>query len=347
MSRHDRVHLVRLVALLDQSPHSLSPLELIKLQTTARHARHLLDEQLQAGGGEASTSRGRPAKDSLVDLDERLSRAEMKLAKLADEVQPTTKQSDLFFLPLPPLVPPPLPSLPPDTAPSPSRSATPDPASTLREVSEFSSAPNRIKRSSTPRTREPSATSASDSLPANRSSTPVSPVDSNDDNAYPPSATLRQRPNAIPPYLAARRAREQQEKERQAAAASGDKGKERELASSAAADLLPADSSTSSSDLLSHHHALQSTLLDSLTGLSGALKTSTIAFSENLAKDKEVMEKAQGKLEKNSESMEKQQQRLKEQEGRSRGTTCWTVGAVVVVIVAWVMMFGLMRVVPK
>jgi uncharacterized protein (DUF342 family) len=118
-----------------------------------------------------------------------------------------------------------------------------------------------------------------------------------------------------------------------------------EKPSSAADDLLPAGSSTAtSSDLLSHHHSLQSTLLDSLTDLSSALKTSTVQFSTNLAKDKEVLERAQNKLEGNSESMEKNQGRLKTVRGKTRGTTCWTVGAVVVVVVMWIMMFGLMRV---
>lgn len=102
--------------------------------------------------------------------------------------------------------------------------------------------------------------------------------------------------------------------------------------------------SATSSDLLSHHHDMQSNLLSSLTTLSSQLKQSSMAFGENLEKDKAVMEHAQGKLETNHDKMKAQSGKLGVLKKKSRGTTCWTIGVVAVVAVAWVMMFLLIKV---
>ncbi|SCV69822.1 BQ2448_1216 [Microbotryum intermedium] len=100
---------------------------------------------------------------------------------------------------------------------------------------------------------------------------------------------------------------------------------------------------TTSSDLLSHHHDLQSELLTELTTLSSRLKTSTQTFSENLEKDKEVMETAKDHLEKNADKMSKERGRLTAVKKKTRGTTCWTIGVVAAVAAAWATMFFLIK----
>lgn len=152
----------------------------------------------------------------------------------------------------------------------------------------------------------------------------------------------------MPPYLAAKRKGKGKEREKAESEDADDAvdEKKRDRVAAAADDLLPADSGTSAttSDLLSHHHALQSTLLDSLTSLSGALKTSTLTFSDSLAKDKEVMEKAKEQLEGNMGTIVGQQKRLKDVRGKTRGTTCWTIGLLAFVAVAWMLVFLLIKV---
>ena len=110
-------------------------------------------------------------------------------------------------------------------------------------------------------------------------------------------------------------------------------------------DLLPASSTTAtSSDLLSHHHSLQTSLLSDLTSLSTALKTSSLTFSQNLEKDKEVMEEAERKLQGNEGRMKLEQKRLEGVRGKTRGTTCWTLGVLCVVVAMWVGVFLLIKV---
>lgn len=116
-------------------------------------------------------------------------------------------------------------------------------------------------------------------------------------------------------------------------------------------DLIPADSTPVRGDagagnesLLGQHHALQTSLLSSLTSLSGALKQSTLSFSDNLAKDKEVVTRAQEQLEQSEAGMKKQQMRLKEVRGKSKGTTCWTLGLLAIVFMLWFLTFLLIKV---
>lgn len=175
--------------------------------------------------------------------------------------------------------------------------------------------------------------------------------------------------------MAAKRARaaaaakkKEKEKLASAAAADSEKGPADELAAAddeddpdddAAVikkldDLIPADSTpvggpgtgggAAGNDLLGQHHALQTSLLSSLTSLSGALKQSTLSFSDNLAKDKEVVTRAQEQLEQSEQGMKKQQGRLKDVRGKSRGTTCWTLGLLAIVFMLWFLTFLLIKV---
>ncbi|GAA6040049.1 hypothetical protein JCM8097_004755 [Rhodosporidiobolus ruineniae] len=376
MDKHARIHLERLVALLDSqlaSPSATSPLDNLqhtRLDTTATHARQLLDLAFADQPDQASSSRG-PSRNSLLDLDQRLTRAEKTLASRAPS--PPTAPQDANEDPLLALLPLSVPALPVlSSSPSSSSAAAseagdpyppplPPSASAVRGAFALASSASAAGAS-----RPPVSRPATPSSPPPRPSTPSSPVKS-DRPASPFGIRQRQTgkedgKEAVPPWLAAKRARDAERKRAEekgleaekgipeaatSGSASGAKGKGKEKATSAVDDLLPASQGPAGADLLSHHHSLQNELMDSLTSLSSALKSNTVAFSENLAKDKEVLERAQEKLGANSTGMEQNQGKLKQVRGRTRGTTCWTVGAVVAVVVAWVMMFGLMRVVPK
>ena len=170
----------------------------------------------------------------------------------------------------------------------------------------------------------------------------------------------------VPAYLAAKRARAaaaaakvataESEKgladeDELAAAALGDADDPDDAVVKKLDDLIPDDSTpvsgasgAASNDLLGQHHALQTSLLSSLTSLSGALKQSTLTFSDNLAKDKEVVTRAQEQLEQSEAGMKKQQVRLKEVRGKSRGTTWWTLGLLAIVFMLWFLTFLLIKV---
>ncbi|GAA5861167.1 hypothetical protein JCM1840_003102 [Sporobolomyces johnsonii] len=182
---------------------------------------------------------------------------------------------------------------------------------------------------SPPRTRPASPSVSADSAP----SPSHDPAANGDDIVLPSSPS---RPTALPPVSSGMR-------QRAPPPWANKKGKF--PAAATAEDLLPADSSPAAgTDLLSHHHALQSSLLSDLTTLSSTLKTSSLAFSSNLDKDREVLEKAQEKLERNSGRMGVEQARLKQVRGKTRGTTCWTVGILAVVAALWVLVFLLIKV---
>ena len=181
------------------------------------------------------------------------------------------------------------------------------------------------------------------------------------------SSSSSSKPVPVPAYLAAKRARAAAAAAAKLATADSEKGladEEDELAAAAAVgdaddpdddavvkkldDLIPADSTpvggAAGNDLLGQHHALQTSLLSSLTSLSGALKQSTLTFSDNLAKDKEVVTRAQEQLEQSESGMKKQQVRLKEVRGKSRGTTWWTLGLLAIVFMLWFLTFLLIKV---
>lgn len=96
--------------------------------------------------------------------------------------------------------------------------------------------------------------------------------------------------------------------------------------------------------LLTHHKATQEDLTTSLSSMAHQLKLNSLHFSDLLAKDREVMEGAQGKLEGNLESMTKERGRLGGYARKSGGTTCWTIGVVAMVAMAWFFMFLLIRI---
>ncbi|BGP63320.1 hypothetical protein NBRC10512_005072 [Rhodotorula toruloides] len=360
MERKDRVTLTQLVRSLDaqlplirassSSPHpQLDYLALLRLQRTAKHARQLLEQARDEHEEEsrlASTSHARPKRGSLLDLDSRLTSAEQALAHFSDP-------ASLAQLPRPSF-PDPLFSSDLDFL----RPSAPLPFGFPSEPSTPATPPPKEREKPSAR-RAALGVAAGQADEEKENERPVSPVKAGDEAIGSTAFGLRSAggvrhraaaAGAVPPYLAAKRKRKEKEREKaespDADDAVDEKKKDRLAAAAAADDLLPADSGTSAttSDLLSHHHALQSTLLDSLTSLSGALKTSTLTFSDSLAKDKEVMEKAKEQLEGNMGTMVGQQKRLKDVRGKTRGTTCWTIGLLAIVAVLWVLVFLLIKV---
>ncbi|GAA5831747.1 hypothetical protein JCM3766R1_005003 [Sporobolomyces carnicolor] len=355
MNSRDRITLERLVRLLekDATPPS-DHLTHLKLQATVKRARELLEEAKNDSHATEfyppSTSRNAaPPKGSLADLELRIARADQKLLDSWELVSVSSRAStpverggsDLDFL---------LPTLP-SPVPIP-RTARPHSPATPTSPS----SPPPTKR---PNRGEPvllNSTSVPEDDPRSQSPSPPS-----DPPELPPHASrlssstgtsassgLRHR-TVAPPWLRNRQLKEQEkekERERELAAAASSSSARPGGKSSAISDLLPADSSSgvTSSDLLSHHHALQSSLLSDLTSLSSALKTSSQTFSENLEKDKEVMKEAEKQLEGNEGKMKVQQERLKGVRGKTKGTTCWTLGILALVAMMWILVFLLIKV---
>ncbi|GAA5925932.1 hypothetical protein JCM1841_004044 [Sporobolomyces salmonicolor] len=314
MSTRDRITLDRLVRILDSSTSTSSQhyLSHLKLQATARHARELLasiraDEAVHDVQSWPSTRRAlfRQTAAPRGSLADLESRIASAERYLADSWETVSASSR----PAAPVGSSAdldwlLPAVPPPM-PIPLPPAPPSP----------------------PRTRPASPSVSSDSA-----SSPLHDPAANDADVVLPSSPSR--PTALPPVSSGMR-------QRAPPPWANKKGKSPAVT---AEDLLPADSSPSGTDLLSHHHALQSSLLSDLTTLSSTLKTSSLAFSSNLEKDREVLEKAQEKLERNSGRMNAEQARLKQVRGKTRGTTCWTIGILAVVAALWVLVFLLIKV---
>ncbi|GAA6005611.1 hypothetical protein JCM11491_003700 [Sporobolomyces phaffii] len=347
-STRDRITLERLVRVLDatSSPPS-DHLTHLKLQATVKHARELLAAAREHPDAEVyppSTSRNAaPPRDSLADFDARISRADRKLADSWELVSATSRPStpdsgglDLeFLLPtLPPSMPLPRPDRP--TSPSsnsPTKRTKRDGSTLLHATSPPTSS---IEHESSSRPASPSLDLLS--RPSDLSSSTT-------------SSGLRHR--TAPPWLRNRQLKEQEREREREQAEAREKEREKEKGKATLVnstvksfdDLVPAGtSSVTSSDLLSHHHALQSSLLGDLTSLSSALKASSQTFSDNLQKDKEVMQLAEKQLEGNEGRMKVQQERLKGVRGKTRGTTCWTLGILVVVAAMWIGVFLLIKV---
>lgn len=74
------------------------------------------------------------------------------------------------------------------------------------------------------------------------------------------------------------------------------------------------------------------------------LKMNSLHFTEALARDRAVMEGAEEKLGGNLTRMQKERGRLKVHSAKSGSTTWMVMGAIIVVVGAWVFMFLLIRV---
>lgn len=74
------------------------------------------------------------------------------------------------------------------------------------------------------------------------------------------------------------------------------------------------------------------------------LKRNAQHFSDSLDKDKTLVQSAAEVLEKNYDTMTKERVRLRDHRGKSFGTTWMVFGALLMVSVAWVVMFFVIRV---
>ncbi|KIJ49543.1 hypothetical protein M422DRAFT_204934 [Sphaerobolus stellatus SS14] len=84
-------------------------------------------------------------------------------------------------------------------------------------------------------------------------------------------------------------------------------------------------------------------LSEELARMAEQLKKNTLYFSDSLEKDKSVLESASEVIEKNYNSLTTQQSRLKTHGGKSFWTTWMTLGSIIGVCIAWVLVFIMIR----
>jgi SNARE protein 1 len=107
--------------------------------------------------------------------------------------------------------------------------------------------------------------------------------------------------------------------------------------SASAADAAPAQG------LLQHSTALQEELSAQLAQMAGQLRRNAEHFSTALAADQAVLRNAEEKIGANYDVMKRERVRLRDHRGRSLGTTCLTLASVLVVAVAFLVMFFVLR----
>ncbi|KAF8920216.1 hypothetical protein CPB85DRAFT_617943 [Mucidula mucida] len=105
----------------------------------------------------------------------------------------------------------------------------------------------------------------------------------------------------------------------------------------------PAKSSGISPQFLQNTNALHDELSGQLEQMAAQLLRNARHFNDSLAKDQAVVEDTQQKLESNFDMAKKERIRLRDHRGKSGMTTCWVVGAVVVVTFLFILMVMLIR----
>lgn len=106
---------------------------------------------------------------------------------------------------------------------------------------------------------------------------------------------------------------------------------------SSAADATPAQG------FLQHSTALQEELSAQLAQMAGQLRRNAEHFSTALAADQAVLRNTEEKIGANYDVMKRERVRLRDHRGRSLGTTCLTLASVLVVAVAFLVMFFILR----
>ena len=104
-----------------------------------------------------------------------------------------------------------------------------------------------------------------------------------------------------------------------------------------AADAAPAQG------ILQHSTAMHEELSAQLAQMAGQLRRNAEHFSTALAADQAVLRIAEEKIGANYDVMKRERVRLRDHRGRSLGTTCLTITSVLVVAVAFLIMFFLLR----
>ncbi|KZT62030.1 hypothetical protein CALCODRAFT_514400 [Calocera cornea HHB12733] len=91
-------------------------------------------------------------------------------------------------------------------------------------------------------------------------------------------------------------------------------------------------------------NAVQQELTEQLFNMGHQLKLNSIHFGERLAADANVVKDAEEKLVGNLDKMKAERFRLRDYSRTARGTTCLVISCILVVIIAWVMMFVVIRI---
>lgn len=110
-----------------------------------------------------------------------------------------------------------------------------------------------------------------------------------------------------------------------------------------APSLAPAADTASAQGLLQHSTAVQEELSTQLAQMAGQLRRNAEHFSTALAADQAVLRSAEEKIGANYDVMKRERVRLRDHRGKSLGTTCLTITSVLVVAVAFLVMFFLLR----
>jgi SNARE protein 1 len=105
----------------------------------------------------------------------------------------------------------------------------------------------------------------------------------------------------------------------------------------------PAADAASAQALLQPSTVLQEELSAQLAQMAGQLRRNAEHFSTALATDQAVLRNAEEKIVANYDGMKRERVRLRDHRGRSIGTTCLTLTSVLVVTVAFVVMFFVLR----
>ncbi len=115
-------------------------------------------------------------------------------------------------------------------------------------------------------------------------------------------------------------------------------------------DLLKGDDETTdskrrkdASTILSSSRETQEELAAQLAAMSRQLKLNALHLSSSLAKEQDALTNATEKLDNNLQVMTKERVRLRDHSGKSSSTTWLIFGAIISVVIAWVLLFFVIR----
>ena len=110
-----------------------------------------------------------------------------------------------------------------------------------------------------------------------------------------------------------------------------------------APDRTPSTAGDIDSALLQNSTALQEELAAQLAQMAGQLRRNAEHFSGALVADQAVLRAAEEKVGANLDVMKRERVRLRDHRGKALGTTCLTISSVLVVAIAFLVMFFVIR----
>ena len=108
-------------------------------------------------------------------------------------------------------------------------------------------------------------------------------------------------------------------------------------------DRTPSTAGDTDSALLQNSTALQEELAAQLAQMAGQLRRNAEHFSGALVADQAVLRAAEEKVGANLDVMKRERVRLRDHRGKALGTTCLTISSVLVVAIAFLVMFFIIR----